>query len=213
MSDIAKLQDAPSTKIQQQILSLHAYLKSLDLEAGDELPVEEVLARIDAIEWGNEDLVEAGEAFLLFTRLWRLKWALLVDGPKAATAEEVWEIFAGRTQQSTDYSCLERLSEPEAYAIYQEVPEDKLKKSQKRKPTISLEELFERIYEETPREDAEALIDYLGDHTLLLDAVAQELFAGDRVRAFTAGLFAGSQVTMTQESLYGAISINAVRFS
>lgn len=71
MSDIAKLQDAPSTKIQQQILSLHAYLKSLDLEAGDELPVEEVLARIDAIEWGNEDLVEAGEAFLLFTRLWR----------------------------------------------------------------------------------------------------------------------------------------------
>ncbi len=181
---------------------------SLEIEIGDELPFSEVLTRIDAIKWQTENLEDAGDTILELAKLWRLKWTILVEGPKAATSQEIWDIFSELTRKSTDHSSLVDLCDPPAFVAFpalEEKPEKE--KSTKKYHPVSLKEWLEKVYEETPREDAEALVLFLNEERLALDVVAERLFAGDRARAFTAGLFAGEKVAMEQATFYGEIYV------
>jgi hypothetical protein len=58
------------------IEDLLVYLSAL--EPNEQFSIEEVVKRIDRIDWGQEDLLNAGDVFLKTAKLWRLKWSLLL---------------------------------------------------------------------------------------------------------------------------------------
>jgi hypothetical protein len=80
------------------------------------------------------------------------------------------------------------------------------------KEISTLVEIEALAHQETPQEDALALIEYLKNGEIALDLVAEKLFEGNQVRAFIAALFAGTKIKMHQDEFYGNIQLAALQF-
>ncbi|MGA7955098.1 MAG: hypothetical protein WCA07_16425, partial [Gloeobacterales cyanobacterium] len=83
------------------------------LEPNEQFSIEEVVKRIDRIDWGQDNLSYAGDVFLKTAKLWRLKWSLLLYEDDATeeqpTTEEIWEFLVDLSRKTTDYTRIEAL--------------------------------------------------------------------------------------------------------
>jgi chromatin segregation and condensation protein Rec8/ScpA/Scc1 (kleisin family) len=189
------------------IEELLVYLNTL--EPNEQFSIEEVVKRIDRIDWGQDNLSHAGDVFLKTAKLWRLKWSLLLCENDATeeqpTTEEIWEVLIDLSRKTTDYTKIEAL-----YAVPETLIFPRIKRQPHRnlvecKEISTLEEIESLAHKETPQEDAIALIEYLKNGEIALHLVAEKLFEGNEVRAFIAALFAGEKIEIFQENFYGEI--------
>jgi chromatin segregation and condensation protein Rec8/ScpA/Scc1 (kleisin family) len=189
------------------IEELLVYLNTL--EPNEQFSIEEVVKRIDRIDWGQDNLSYAGDVFLKTAKLWRLKWSLLLCEDDATeeqpTTEEIWEVLVDLSRKTTDYTRIEAL-----YAVPEQLVFPRIKRQSHRnlveyKEISTLEEIESLAHAETPQEDALALIEYLQKQKIALHLVAEKLFEGNEVRAFMAALFAGTKIEMHQDEFYGEI--------
>ena len=189
------------------IEELLVYLNTL--EPNEQFSIEEVVKRIDRIDWGQDNLSYAGDVFLKTAKLWRLKWSLLLCEDDATeeqpTTEEIWEVLVDLSRKTTDYTRIEAL-----YAVPEQLVFPRIKRQSHRnlveyKEISTLEEIESLAHAETPQENALALIEYLQKQKIAIHLVAEKLFEGNEVRAFMAALFAGTKIEMHQDEFYGEI--------
>ena len=192
------------------IEELLVYLNTL--EPNEQFSIEEVVKRIDRIDWGQDNLSYAGDVFLKTAKLWRLKWSLLLceDDPteEQPTTEEIWEFLVDLSRKTTDYTRIEAL-----YTVPELLDFPRIKRQSHRnlveyKEISTLEEIESLAHKETPEEDELSLIEYLQNGELALHLVAEKLFEGNQVRAFMAALFAGEKIEILQENFYGEIFLH-----
>jgi chromatin segregation and condensation protein Rec8/ScpA/Scc1 (kleisin family) len=196
------------------IEDLLVYLSTL--EPNEQFSIEEVVKRIDRIDWGQDDLLNAGDVFLKTAKLWRLKWSLLLcEGDvreEQPTTEEIWEVLVDLSRKTTDYTRIEALYEAPEPLVFPRIKRQSPRNIVKYKEISTLENIESLAHKETPQEDAVALIEYLKNETIALNLVAENLFEGNQVRAFIAALFAGTKIKMHQDEFYGNIRLAAIQF-
>jgi len=192
------------------IEELLVYLNTL--EPNEQFSIEEVVKRIDRIDWGQDNLSYAGDVFLKTAKLLRLKWSLLLCEDDATeeqpTTEEIWEFLVDLSRKTTDYTRIEAL-----YTVPELLDFPRIKRQSHRnlveyKEISTLEEIESLAHKETPEEDELSLIEYLQNGELALHLVAEKLFEGNQVRAFMAALFAGEKIEILQENFYGEIFLH-----
>jgi chromatin segregation and condensation protein Rec8/ScpA/Scc1 (kleisin family) len=186
---------------------LLVYLSTL--EPNEQFSIEEVIKRIDRIDWGQDDLLNAGDVFLKTAKLWRLKWSLLLCEDDATeeqpTTEEIWEVLVDLSRKTTDYTRIEALYDAPEPLVFPKIKRQPPRKIVEYKEIGTLVEIEALAHRETPQEDAVALTDYLQNREVTLSLVAEILFEGNQVRAFMAALFAWEKVKVHQKEFYGEI--------
>ena len=189
------------------IEELLVYLNTL--EPNEQFSIEEVVKRIDWIDWGQDDLSHAGDVLLKTAKLWRLKWSLLLCEDDATeeqpTTEEIWEVLIDLSRKTTDYTRIEALYDAPELLAFPRIKRQSHRNLVEYKEINTLEEIESIAHAETPQEDAFALIEYLQKEKIALHLVAEKLFEGNEVRAFMAALFAGTKIEMHQDEFYGEI--------
>ena len=189
------------------IEELLVYLNTL--EPNEQFSIEEVVKRIDRIDWGQDDLSHAGDVFLKTAKLWRLKWSLLLCEDDATeeqpTTEEIWEVLIDLSRKTTDYTRIEALYDAPELLAFPRIKRQSPRNLVEYKEISTLEEIESLAHKETPQEDALALIEYLQKENIALHLVAEKLFEGNEVRAFMAALFAGTKIEMHQDEFYTEI--------
>jgi chromatin segregation and condensation protein Rec8/ScpA/Scc1 (kleisin family) len=191
------------------IEDLLVYLSAL--EPNEQFSIEEVVKRIDRIDWGQDDLLNAGDVFLKTAKLWRLKWSLLLCEGDARqeqpTTEEIWEVLVSLSQKTTDYTRIEALYKAPEPLAFPKTKRQFPRNIVEYKEISTLEDIEALAHKETLQEDALALIEYLQNEEIELNLVAENLFEGNQVRAFMAALFAGTKIKMHQDEFYGNIQL------
>jgi chromatin segregation and condensation protein Rec8/ScpA/Scc1 (kleisin family) len=189
------------------IEDLLVYLSAL--EPNEQFSIEEVVKRIDRIDWGQDDLLNAGDVFLKTAKLWRLKWSLLLCEDDATeeqpTTDEIWEVLVDLSRKTTDYTRIEALYEAPEPLVFPRIKRQSPRNLVEYKEISTLTEIEALAHKETPQEDALALIEYLQNREIALSLVAEKLFEGNQVRAFIAALFAATKIKMHQKEFYGEI--------
>jgi chromatin segregation and condensation protein Rec8/ScpA/Scc1 (kleisin family) len=189
------------------IEELLVYLNTL--EPNEQFSIEEVVKRIDKIDWGQDNLSHAGDVFLKTAKLWRLKWSLLLceddATEKQPTTEEIWEVLIDLSRKTTDYTRIEALYDAPELLAFPRTKRQSHRNLVEYKEISTLEEIESLAHAETPQEDAFALIEYLQKQKIALHLVAVKLFEGNEVRAFMAALFAGTKIEMHQDEFYTEI--------
>jgi chromatin segregation and condensation protein Rec8/ScpA/Scc1 (kleisin family) len=203
------------------IEELLVYLNTL--EPNEQFSIEEVVKRIDRIDWGQDNLSHAGDVFLNTAKLWRLKWSLLLCENDATeeqpTTEEIWEVLVDLSRKTTDYTRIEALYDAPELLIFPRIKRQPHRNLVEYKEISTLEEIESIAHAETPQEDAVDLMKYLQKRSGLDEArsrertqgeiglhlVAEKLFEGNEVRAFMAALFAGTKIEMLQDEFYTEI--------
>jgi chromatin segregation and condensation protein Rec8/ScpA/Scc1 (kleisin family) len=197
----------PAQATHQAIDELLIYLSTL--EPNEQFSIKEVIERIDRIDWGQDDLLNAGDVFLKTAKLWRLKWSLLLCEDDATeeqpTTEEIWEVLVDLSRKTTDYTRIEALYEAPEPLVFPRIMRQSPRNLVEYKEISTLTEIEALAHKETPQEDALALIEYLKNGEIALDLTAEKLFEGNQVRAFIAALFAGTKIKMHQKEFYGEI--------
>ena len=197
----------PAQATHQAIDELLVYLSAL--EPNEQFSIEEVVKRIDRIDWGQDDLSHAGDVFLKTAKLWRLKWSLLLCEDDATeeqpTTEEIWEVLVDLSRKTTDYTRIEALYEAPEPLVFPRIKRQSPRHLVEYKEISTLAEIEALAHKETPQEDALALIEYLQNREIALNLTAEILFEGNQVRAFMAALFAGTKIKMHQDEFYGDI--------
>jgi chromatin segregation and condensation protein Rec8/ScpA/Scc1 (kleisin family) len=204
----------PAQATHQAIDELLIYLSTL--EPNEQFSIEEVVKRIDRIDWGQDDLLNAGDVFLKTAKLWRLKWSLLLCESDATeeqpTTEEIWEVLVDLSRKTTDYTRIEALYEAPEPLVFPRKKRQSHGNLVEYKEISTLAEIEALAHKETPQEDAVALMEYLQNGEIALHLVAEKLFEGNQVRAFIAALFAGTKIKMHQDEFYGNIQLVALQF-
>jgi chromatin segregation and condensation protein Rec8/ScpA/Scc1 (kleisin family) len=204
----------PAQATHQAIDELLVYLSTL--EPNVQFSIEEVVRRIDRIDWGQDDLLNAGDVFLKTAKLWRLKWSLLLCEDDATeeqpTTKEIWEVLVDLSRKTTDYTRIEALYEAPEPLVFPRIKRQSHGNLVEYKEISTLEDIESLAHKETPHEDAVALVEYLQNGETVLSLVAAKLFEGNQVRAFMAALFAGTKIKMHQDELYGNIQLAALQF-
>jgi|GEM_PF-4217928 len=189
------------------IEELLVYLNTL--EPNEQFSIEEVVKRIDKIDWGQDDLLNAGDVFLKTAKLWRLKWSLLLCEDDATeeqpTTEEIWEVLIDLSRKTTDYTRIEALYDAPELLAFPRIKRQSPRNLVEYKEISILEEIESLAHAETPQEDAFTLVEYLQKQKIALHVVAEKLFEGNEVRAFMAALFAGTKIEMHQDEFYTEI--------
>jgi chromatin segregation and condensation protein Rec8/ScpA/Scc1 (kleisin family) len=189
------------------IEELLVYLNTL--EPNEQFSIEEVVKRIDRIDWGQDNLSHAGDVFLKTAKLWRLKWSLLLCEDDATeeqpTTEEIWEVLIDLSRKTTDYTRIEALYAVPETLFFPRIKRQSHRNLVKYKEITTLEEIESLAHAETPQEDAVDLIKYLQKQKIALHLVAEKLFEGNEVGAFMAALFAGTKIEMHQDEFYGEL--------
>jgi chromatin segregation and condensation protein Rec8/ScpA/Scc1 (kleisin family) len=197
----------PAQATHQAIDELLVYLSTL--EPSEQFSVEEVVKRIDRIDWGQDDLLNAGDVFLKTAKLWRPKWSLLLCEDDATeeqpTTEEIWEVLVDLSRKTTDYTRIEALYEAPEPLVFPRIKRQSNRTLVEYKEISTLAEIESLAHKETLQEDATALIEHLQNGESALNLVAEKLFEGNQVRAFMAALFAGTKIKMHQKEFYGEI--------